>query len=59
MQPMAEIIIYRFLSTKIGVRFESALLWAGMKVLLHCKACIQRNTYLLLNRKLLSKFIFY
>lgn len=59
MQPMAEIIIYRFLSTRIGVRFESVLLWAGMKVLFHCKACIQRSICIIINRKLLSKFIFY
>lgn len=56
---MAEIIIYRFLSTRIGVRFESALLWAGTEVLLHCKAYIQRSIYIIINRELLSKFAFY
>ena len=55
---MAEIIIYRFLNTRNGVRFESTLLWAGMKVLLHCKACIQRKTYNIIKRDLLGKFIF-
>lgn len=56
---MAKIIIYKSLSAGIGFRFESVLLWAEMKVLLHCKACIQRNIYIITNRKLLSKFIYY
>lgn len=28
---MVEIIIYRFLSIRIGVRFESVLFWVGIK----------------------------
>lgn len=56
---MVEIITYKFLSASIGVRFESVLIWEEMKVMLHCKAHIQKNMNIIIIRKLLSKFIFY
>lgn len=45
---MAEIIIYRFLSTRIGVRFESALLWAGIKYCFTTRHAFRETDILLL-----------